>query len=131
LYATHYEYDDIYDILSPVSSGGVYHVFALKARSYRSFISRRPLEIGSAKFEPGEAYSRFGSDKKTSAGFVWYDGGPLTFTGTYKNNALFESPEGPFEFMEFSACYWSWEFSLEHSMFISITAQRAARRMDL
>ena len=130
--ATVYEHDDIYDLIAPGPAKGVYHVFALKDRASVDLVSRGAFLIGSMLFIPGMSYGRFGSDEHTSAGFVWYDGEPITFFGTYKDNALFTSKDGPFRYDDqYPVCFWSWRFSVEHSMFIAITTASAGRRMDL
>ena len=130
--ATVYKHDDeIFDLISPASAGGYYHVFALKNADDVRHVAVEELRVGDMLFRPGQVYSRFGSTKHTSAGFISYDGEPLTFVGTYKEHALFVDKNGPFDWAEYPVCYWSWKYSVGAKMFIGITNASAARRMDL
>lgn len=89
------EYDTI-----ALGSLGCIEIFAPKIQNFQDRIKREPLDMTSIVFIPGEKYSRFGSNRKTSSGFVWWDGEPLTFHGTYTDSqgqihALFTTDEGP------------------------------------
>ena len=86
-YAYIHPVEDIYDTICISQSNGYYQVFALKALESEVFIDRSPLRIGYMEFVPGQKYPRFGSNKKTSAGFISYDGVPLVFVGTYRGHA--------------------------------------------
>ncbi len=131
-YSQIYHYDgEIFDLIGMSGSGGYYHVFALKSLAMEVFIDRTPLRIGYMEFIPGQSYPRFGSNKKTSAGFVSYDGVPLRFVGTYLGHALFEEEDGPFPFETYPRCYWSWRFSLEFEVFYAVTSQSAVRQMEM
>ncbi len=129
--ATVYPTEGIGAIISPSSSGGYYHIYAIKKRTSERLIDRTPLTVGYMTFIPGEWYSRFGSNKKTSATFIRYDGAPIQFIGTYLDNALFVREIGPFEYEEFELCYYSWHFSREHRTLIGVTHSSAARVMEM
>jgi len=131
--ATKYHEDDIYDIIAPSASSGYYQIFALKSAASEVFIDKKtPLKIGDYEFIPGQKYSEFGSTKKTSAGFISYKGEPLTFVGTYKNNALFVDDRGPmYDVCGNPLSYWSWRFNIEFAIFIATTHQCAGRVMEM
>lgn len=128
---TVYEGDGVGVILSPCSAEGYYHIYAVEQWPAEDCIDRVPLTVGYMTFVPGEWYSRFGSNKKTSAAFIQYDGVPIQFVGTYLDNALFVRGDGPVEFEEFKQCYISWRFSRWHRFLLAITSASAARRMEM
>lgn len=130
-YTTVYPHDEVYDILASTSFYGMYHVFAFKKKSSEALIDRSKLEIGEHVFEVSRKYTNFGKQTKKSAGFVHYIGEALEFVGVYKNNALFVQEFGPMQFDEYPSCFWSWKYSIEHKMFLSMTAQSSSRRMDM
>lgn len=54
-----------------------------------SFLFRKPIQIGKHLFIPGQQFGEIGNRKKTSAGFSFYWGEPLTFEGVYDSFLLF------------------------------------------
>jgi len=119
-----------YDIIAPDASGGYWQILAFKATEFAKYIRRRPLKIKSTEFIPGKVYTEFGNGRKTSAGFIEYRGQPITFVGTYGENALFESEGGPFEDMEYPVCYWSWKILGEREAFFATTSKQSGRVME-
>lgn len=124
-----------YDRIAIGATGGVVHIFAACMEDFSDHIDRVPLDMGSVVFVPGESYSRFGSDRKTSSGYVWWDGEPLTFQGTYTDSeggvhALFTQASGPMGALEYRECYWSWNCIPESKLFVAITTACAGRVME-
>jgi hypothetical protein len=129
--ATIYPVDERCSIIAPDSSRGYYQILAFKVEDWADLIDRRVLEIGEYRFVPGEQYSKFGKTKKTSAGFISYDGEPLTFVGVFEEHALFTRGDSPFSHGDFVACFWSWIYSTDPPAFFATTAQRSGRAMEL
>ena len=129
--ATAYPAKGVGTIIAPSSFCGYCQVYAIKERAYRCFINRTKLTVGYMAFIPGEWYPRFGSNKKTSAGYIYYDGEPLQFVGTYRDNALFVREGGPFEYEEFQLCYFSWSFSRRLKAFFATNHACAGRVMEM
>ena len=124
--------NDTHVNIVPKDAYGCIHVVAFKKREYANRIVRKPLTIGAYTFEPGKSYSKFGSDRKTSAGFIRYEGESLEFVGTYLESALFvKEGQGPFEACEYPVCYWGWIFDVGLKVFITITDVSSGRVMEM
>lgn len=122
--------DETHVFLSPSSAGGYYHIIAFKSLESLREIVRSEIEIGVYRFVPGEKYSKFGSGKKKSAGFIRYEGEPIVFVGTYGENMLFSSGEETMTIYEYPMCYFSWKI-LDSGNLLSFTHQSAARIMEM
>lgn len=72
-----------YDIASCCD---MWNLLAFKKPSY---IFRKSIQIGKHTFIPGHQYEEIGNRKKTSAGFSFYWGEPLTFEGVHDSFLLF------------------------------------------
>lgn len=118
-----------------LASMGCIEIFATNIPDFQWRIVREPLDMKMVVFVPGEKYSRFGSDMKKSSGFVWWDGEPLMFVGTYTDtegqmHALFQTDEGPMNELGYENCYWSWKAMPEHNIFVCVTHACAGRVME-
>lgn len=156
-----------YVFVAPDSGGGYYNFLGFLPRVQpflEALILREPLSVGyktidftdhkgrrievpgyQHTFIPGEQYAAFGSNSRTSAGFIWYRGAPLTFEGTYDGHALFTEGGEPFiipasgyetegklrgdepESRGDLVCFWTWKYNAEH--FIGITSVCTPRIM--
>lgn len=123
--------DDAADRIAPFNAHGTYEILAIRERGEMARIEHRELRVGVYHFVPGEAYERFGSNRRTSAGFVWYDGEPIEFVGTWRNFALFKPPGCDLECRGYAGVFWSWIYSDETPAFYTMNASGGGRVMLL
>lgn len=129
--AVMYEVDAVHDRILPREAAGHYEVLAFKDLREVTRIRRERLVIGAHVFEPGQEYERFGSTRKTSAGYIHYDGEPLTFIGTWRDYALFGRDGAGIPLEEHAIGFYAWKFCLETRIFIAVNASNAGRVMEM
>lgn len=93
-------------------------------------IKQEPIEIGVYRFEPGEAYTRFGSKKKTSASFAYYEGEPLIYYGHYEDYILFTKTGDPVaNFENYLYIFFAWSYFDDSLLFL--TYSNCARIIEM
>lgn len=123
--------DERHDRIAPVSACGIYEFLGVRRREDVASIDRTVLEIGAYVFKPGLPYRRFGSNKKTAAGFVCYDGEPVLFVGTWNGYALFSPVDRELEPGEYEALFYSWIYDKEQAAFFTTNSAGGGRIMEL
>ncbi len=123
--------DDRHDRIAPCSANGIYEILGMRRRDDVDAIDRSVLEIGAYTFKPGLPYRRFGSNKKTAAGFICYDGEPIIFVGTWNGHALFSPADREMKLDGYEALFFSWIYDQEFSTFITANSSRAGRLMEM
>lgn len=130
------EESSLYDLLVPEETNERFHLIGFKAIEYDSLIQRYTLRIGNQKFVPNESYRRFGDPINLTKGLICYEGLPLVFYGTYRDNALFTLGQVPFkpeihaEINKYFQCFVSWKYFQKKAIFVALTNTGATRKMS-
>lgn len=95
-----------------------------------TFIIRRSVQVGKTTFTPGTKYGTIGSPKKTSAGFVYYQGEPLKYVGVYDGFLLFERDRMPKPHPNYVAFFYAF-FILDKNNLFTLTHSGAGRIMEM
>lgn len=113
-----------YDIASPYEE---YNLLLFK-EDIDAFIQAEQVVIGDYEFIPGEKYYKFGTQKKTSAGFTWFDSpDPIVFHGHYDGYILFTRYGKAHPFEHYASAYFAWAFDQKSAILITINRAGSGR----
>lgn len=119
-----------YDIAVPL--GVDEYNFLCFTEDIEMFIKRESVVVGDYKFTPGNTYSKFGNHKKTSSGFIWYDGEPIEFIGHYDGYLLFTKPNNKCEGKNgYISIYFAWAFHQKPPILITVNSSGAGRVIEM
>jgi hypothetical protein len=94
-------------------------------------IEKTKINVGIFTFIPGEKYSRFGSSKKTSAGWIFYKGEALQYVGRYKDYMLFSRDGKPMKLENYQGIYFCWQIMKDVDCLFAINESGSGRVMEM
>ncbi len=120
-----------YDVVAPPDTD-VFNYFCLK-QDILDKICKDPIKIGIYTFEPNNPYTKFGSTKKTSAGFIYFHAEePIYYYGHYNEHILFTKTRTPVKDQEgYKHIFFTWAFDKERTILITTNAYGAGRVMEM
>lgn len=99
-----------------VSSAEEYNILAFK-KNVLDFIQKSEIKVGDWNFIPGNAYKKIGIRRKTSSGYVYYDGEPLIYCGYYDGYILFTKDGNPLKYKDYIALFYAYRVVSNDALF--------------